>query len=187
MIDYCKTLGKHIPAYTQPEHILLLGWPRVNGALDQYLLGLSSCLARRGSRQTPGRNGGEQDCSGARDSLFPANPFKISWMVLKTSGQDACCFSERPTEFPLDKMGLDPFIMDEAKTILKANISSKNMLFVLVPNHKHSSFLFLKLIWDSLWQHFYCGWTLFPKLQSALELIEQDRITIILFFFLNTI
>lgn len=63
-------------------------------------------------------------------------------MVLKTSGQDMYYFSEGPTEFPSDKMGLDPFIMDEAKTILKANISSKNMLFVLVPNHKHSSFLF---------------------------------------------
>jgi len=64
-------------------------------------------------------------------------------MVLKRSGRDMNCFSERPTEFPLDEKGLDPFIKEEAKIILKANISSKNMLFASVPNHKQSSFLFL--------------------------------------------
>lgn len=64
-------------------------------------------------------------------------------MVLKRSGRDVYCFSESPTEFPLDKNGLGPFIMEEAKIILKANISSKNTLFALVPNHKQSSFLFL--------------------------------------------
>ena len=189
MIDYCKTLGKHISAYTHPWTCSFAGLTtESNGALDQYLIGLSSCLARRGRRQTPGRNGGEQDlCSGARDSLFPANPFKISWMVLKMSGRDMYCFSERPTEFPLDEMGLDPFIMEEAKIILKANISSKNMLFALVPNHKQSSFLFLNwfgILYDSI---FTVAGLYSPNSSSPWSWLSRTKLLLFLFFFLNTI